>query len=330
MLDLSKLVYKIYILRETGEELEVTDASSAVEWEENEGELALRASLNLANVLYKGTWMSSIAKPNCYVIVRSFTGSIEEEVARIKITEWKLNKTGNSNDLSVGGYDELFDLQASQESRYVREGMTTKSVVTSIFNDWGVPVEKYDGPDENTVKLTFKNEYLSDIVLSLLESARLHGSKDYIIRASKGKISIIPKGSNETIYCFEEGLNLELSNYEIDTSDVVTVVKVVAKNGQIDTLSVVEGNTEYGRRQKIYVRGDDESVATATTAAKGILKEEGNPAESMTVTAPDVPMIRKGDKVKVSMSTYNGFAIVKSIQHNASNRSMSMELEKYS
>lgn len=332
MIDVSKITYKTYLLRENGEQLDITGASTDVGWEENEGELAQRVSLNLANVIHKGSRMSSLAKPNCYIIVKAEYGGKSEEVARGKITDWAPSRSSTSDGLDLLGYDELFDLQGSQDNRYISAGVGTKTALMGIFNDWGIPVEKYEGPDVAHAKTTFKNEYLSDIALELLETAHKHGGPDSVIRASKGKVSVLPKGSNETIYCFEEEKNLEMTKYKISTGDMVTVVKVVASeddDGRQAVEAIINGKTEYGKRQKIYVRDDDDSLATATAAAKEILAEEGEPEETMNFKAPDIPWIRKGDKVKVTARVYSGYALVVSIQHNATSKSMSMGLVKY-
>lgn len=332
MIDISKITYKVYLLRETGEQLDITNISEDVGWEENEGELAQRVSLTLANILHNGKRISSIAKPNCYLIVTAEAGSTAGEVARGKITEWGPTRSGSSDAVELSGYDELFDLEGSQDNRYISAGVSTKTAITSIFDDWGIPVEKYEGPTNSNAKTTFKNEYLSDIILELLETAQKHGAKECIVRANKGKVSVIPKASNTTVYCFEEEQNVEMTKYKVSTSDMLTVVKVVATeddDGRQAVEAVINGKTEYGKRQKIYVRDKDDTLATATAAAKDILAEEGNPTETMSLKAPDIPFIRKGDKIKLTSRFYTGYAIVTSIQHNASSRSMTLGIEKY-
>lgn len=64
MVDVSKIAYKVFLLRENGEQLDITDIASGLNWEENEGELAQRVSLTLANIIHKGNRVSSLAKPN--------------------------------------------------------------------------------------------------------------------------------------------------------------------------------------------------------------------------------------------------------------------------
>lgn len=330
MIDISKLTYKVYILSETGEQLNVTDITESLDWGEDRGELGMKLSLGLANTTHNGKRISSIAKPNCYIIVTAEAESSADEVARVKIAEWEPVRGGEEDSVSLGGYDELHDLQESQDNRYIEAGTSTRDAIMSIFNEWGVPVGSYEGPANANAKTTYKNDYLADIILDLLATAREHGEEDCIIRASKGKVSVLPKLKNDPVYVFEEALNLETTRYRISTSEMVTVVKIVATEGSDGRQKVedtVSGKTEYGRRQRILVRDKEDTLAIATAAAKKILEEDGKPTESFSVRAPDVPYIRLGDKVKVVTRVYKGFAEVLSVSHDATNRSMTLELE---
>lgn len=333
MLDISKIKYKVFLQRENGEQLDITEPTTGLTFEENEGELAQRVSLTLANITHKGQRLSSLAKPNCYVIIKAeMGGETADEVARGKIVEWTPSRSASKDEIGLTAYDELLDLQKSQDNRYISAGVSTKTALMGIFNDWGIGVEKYDGPTVTHAKTTFKNQYLSDIILELLDTAHKHGARRCIVRANKGKVSVIPRASNETIYCFEEANNLELVKYKLSTSEMVTVVKVVATEDEDKRQAVeaiINGKTEYGKRQKIYVRDDDDTLATATAAAKEILAEEGEPEETMSIKAPDVPTIRKGDKIKITTAVYAGYAVVISISHDASSHSMTVGVEKY-
>lgn len=332
MLDISKISYKVYLLRENGEQLNLTDIAESVTWEENEGELAMRVSLSLANILYNGKRISSIAKPNCQIIITAENAGKSTEVARAKITEWSPTMSGDSDTLTLEGYDQLYDLQASQDNRYISKGVTTQAAILSIFKDWGIPVGSYQGPTNKNAKTIYKNEFLSDIILDLLSNAKKHGARDCLVRSVNGKISVLPKAGNTTVYSFDEGQNVEAVNYKISTGEMVTVVKVVATESKSDRQAVeaiVKGKTEYGKRQRIYVRESDDTLADATAAAKQILADDGSPTETISVNVPDVPYVRRGDKIKLTSRYYTGYAVVASIQHDAVSRAMSMELTKY-
>ena len=331
MIDISKLTYKVYLLRETGEQIDVSRIAEGVNWEESEGQLAMKVSLSLANVLHNGRRMSSIAKPGCYLIISAQNQSSVDEVARAKICDWSPSRSGSADTVALSGYDELFELTRSQDNRYLPAGMSTAAAIMAIFTEWGIPMGVYAGPATTVAKQAIKNEYLSDIILDLLNTAKEHGAPETMLRASKGRVSVIPRGSNTTIYRLEESSDLEMTKYKISTEDMVTVVKVVApedndKRQKVE--AVVPGQIQYGKRQKILVRDKEDSLATATKAAMEILKEDGKPKESFSVKGPDVPYIRKGDRVKVKTRVYSGFCYVLSIKHDASNRVMTLDLEK--
>lgn len=330
MIDISKLTYKIVVLGETGGQLDVTDITDNLSWEENDGELAMRLSVTLANTTHNGKRISSIAKPNCYIIVTAEVESASDEVARVRITEWEPTRTGESDSIVLSGYDELYDLQKSQDNRYLPEGTGTDTAIKAIFSEWGIPISRYEGPSNPNAKTTYRNEYLSDIILDLMNTAVQHGEKECVIRAKKGKVSIEPRGTNDTVYVFTDALNLELSRYRISTVDMVTVVKIVApesSDGRQKIEAIENGKVQYGKRQRILVRDKEDSLATAQAAARKILEDDGKPAETFEVRSPDVPYIRKGDKVKVATRVYEGFAHVLSVQHNATNRAMTMTIE---
>lgn len=330
-IDISKLKYKLILVTATGKQLDITKATEDLGWEEGEAELAMRISFTAHNAKHNGQQLSSIAKPGSIVAVIADWGTSSEEVARGTIEEWEPGLEGSlSTTFGVLAYDELFNLQQSQDNRYYSAGTGTKAAVTGIFKDWGVPVEKYDGPDVAHAKTLYKNEFLSDILIQLLDDAVKKGGAKCVIRASKGKVSVIPKGSNKTIYHFDEDTNATLTRDKISTVDLITRVKVVGKEdseGRQAVEAVLDGLTQYGIRQSIQNRSEDDTLASAKSAAQETLDEFGKPTRTIVLEAPDVPTIRKGDKIHVRAGTLNGYYITKSVRHDAANRSMSMELE---
>jgi hypothetical protein len=331
MIDIRKLKYKLILVTATGKQLDITRAAESLGWEEGDTELAMRIGFTLHNAKYGGSQLSSLAQPGCIVAIIADWGTSSEEVARGTIEEWEPGHVGStSTTFDVLAYDELFNLQQSQDNRYYSAGTGTKAAITGIFNDWGVPIEKYDGPNVAHAKTLFKNEYLSNILLQLLDDAAKKGATKCIIRASKGKVSVLPKGSNKTIYHFDEDTNATLTRDKISTVDLVTRVKVVGKEdseGRQPVEAVLDGLTQHGIRQRIQNRAEDDSLATAKSAAQEILDKHGKPTRTITLEGPDVPVIRKGDKIHVRAGTLNGYYITKSVRHDADGRNMTMELE---
>ena len=264
MIDISKVKYQLILVTEEGKEIDITGATEDLGWEEGEVELALRISFSMANIKYEGQLLSSIAKPGCVVAVIADWGTGKEEVARGKISEWDPLFSAGGNIVYITAYDDLINLQGSQDNRYYSAGTGTKSAITGIFNDWGIPIGEYKGPDVAHAKTLFKAEYLSDIIIQLLDDAKKKGGAKCFVRSSKGKVSVLPEGNNTTIYHFDEDKNVEIARDMMSITTLVTRVKVVGKedsDGKQAVEAVVDGLTKYGIRQQIYVRDEDDTLA---------------------------------------------------------------------
>nr|WP_325297162.1 hypothetical protein [uncultured Dysosmobacter sp.] len=330
MIDIRKITYKPVAVLEDGTQLDISRAAEDLGWEEGEGELALRLSFTVHNAKYQGKYLSQLIKPGCVVAIICDWGDGTEEVARGTIVDWDTNRSGSADTFSVLAYDELFSFQQSQDNRYITAGTGTKAALSALFGDWGIPLGEYKGPDVPHAKTLYKNEYLSDITADLLDTAHKQGGPKAFLRAAKGSVSVLPLGGNETIYHFDEDTTLEVTQDKISTQNLVTRVKVVGKedsSGRQAAEAIIDGKTEYGIRQRIYNRQEDDSLATAKAEAQKIIDEEGEPETSISFQAPDVPPIRKGDKIHAATRSRTGFFLVKSIQHNAANGSMTMGVE---
>jgi hypothetical protein len=329
MIDISKLKYIVILITETGEKLYITSAAEDLDWEEGDGELATRITFTIGNIKYKGKRLSGIAKLGCTVIIMSNWGGKNHEVARGKIHDWKPTHS-DKRIVEITAYDELYDIEQSQDNRYFPSGIGTKAAITSIFNDWKIPLAKYDGPNVRHGKMTFKDEALGDILSHILNDAEKRGSDKHIIRASKGKVYIIPRGSNTDIYHFASDTNTTVVEDEMSTADLVTRVKVIGKTkkkGKEHIVAVVNGDTKYGIKQQIVSKSSSDTLATAKKEAEKIIKEKGRPKHTISLESPDIPVIRKGDKIHATAGSLNGYYYTKSVRHDATSRTMTMELK---
>lgn len=330
MIDVSKVAYNVYAVLQDGTRLNVTPAVMDLGWEEGESELSSRFSFTVANVDYNGSPLSSTIKPNTAIVVTASAGGDEQEVASGKVIEWNPQDGAAMKDFSVVCYDDLYNLQKSQDDRYIKAGTGTKSALNAIFSDWGIPAGEYKGPDKPHAKTLFKAEYLGDIITELLDDAEKHGADNYVIRMSGGKVSVLPINANETVYHFDEDDNLTTSGDKISTADLVTRVKVIGLEKKTQKRSVeatLDGKTEYGIRQRIYTRSSDDTAAQAKSAAQKTLDEKGEPTRKTTLKGADLPFIRKGDKIRAAARTVNGFCTVLGVQHDAANRTMTMTVK---
>lgn len=330
MIDISKIKYRLVVMTESKKQYNIKEFVEDLGWEENDGELATRISFTAKNEKTSAGLISSLAKPGCLVGVFATDGSIDEEVARGYVTDWKPLLSGSKDKADITCYDELYNLEESQDLIYYSSGIGTKSAITQIFDNWQIPTEKYDGPDVTHGKLAYKTESLADVLLDILDDAKKKGGGDAFIRAAKGKVSVLQWGSNKTVYHFEVD-NTKQVSHKMSTAGMITRVKVIGQeddDGRSSVEAVVNGQTKFGIRQKIYVRGKDDSVSDAQSAAQDIINDKGQVDEEITVQSPDVPFVRKGDLVHITAGTLNDYYFVKGIRHNADSMSMTMDLKK--
>lgn len=330
MIDVANIKYRLVVMTEDKKQYNIKEFVENLGWEENDGELAVRISFTAKNDKTSAGLISSLAKPGCLVGIFASHGSTDEEVARGYITDWKPTLSGNKDKFDVICYDELYNLQESQELIYYSSGIGTKSAITKIFDDWQIPMDKYEGPDVTHGKLAYKTEMLSDVLLDILDDAKKKGGGSAMIRAAKGKVSVIEWGSNTTVYHFEAD-NTKQVSHKKSTSGMITRVKIIGQeddDGRSSVEAVVNGLTKFGVRQKIYIRGKDDSVSDAQSAAQEIIDEKGKVKEDITVQAPDIPFIRKGDLVHMTVGTLKDYYYVKGIRHDADSGSMTMDLKK--
>lgn len=329
MVDLSTISYTLYAITASGTALDITGLVQELGWEENEGELASRITFTLANHTYDGKRISSLLKLNCIVVVKASIGGTQTEVARGRIVTWRPSQQSGENDFYAMAYDLLFDLQKSQDDRYISKGTNTKTAIKKIFSDWKVPVGAYSGPSKKHKKTVFKAQYLGDIITDLLDDAVKDGSEKYVIYAQQSKVYIRKVGYNSTVYAFEND-QLISSQVEFSTVDLVTRVKIYATGSEKSKpkyKTTINGKTEYGIRQRVYNKSKSDSMKKAKSEAKNILKENGDVKKTYKLKAPDIPTIRKGHKIYAKTRHMSGYYIVTSIQHDATNRVMTMTVK---
>lgn len=330
MIDTGKTIYRYVVTTSDGRTHNITRMIQDGGWEEGKGELACHINGKAVNGRANGKLLSSVMKNGCLVRILASTGGKMTEVARGTLVDWQPGLNGSTkNDFEFGAYDNLYSLQESSDNLYFTKGTKTKAALQSIFKRYKLPVSVYQGPDVAHAKMAFKNKKIADIILEILDEAHTKGGKKCIICGVKGKIQIVPKGSNGDVYHFSRD-ETKVVQYKQSTSGMVTRVKVVGQedgDGKASTVAVVDGNTKYGIRQQIYTKPKDDSVEAAKKEAEKILKEKGTVSKTMTVEAPDVPYIRKGDKVHVDVGALHGYFYVTAIRHYTNAATMTMELE---
>ena len=331
MVEGGKNRYELYAISNTGKRINITDAAEGLSWEEGEDELAMKITFTLVNTKMDNQLLSDYIKINCPVIVKSNWGLGLKQVADGTIVEAERNTSSNKEAFKIAAYDSLYNLQKSQDCVYIKKGKNTKNVISSILKPWNVSISLYKGPTGvKHDKICEKSKRLGDILRGVLQEAKDKGGGKAICRNVNGKFQVVMVGSNEDVYVFTPENSIQ-SDYKISTADMVTRVKVLCSEKNSETKPkvrvTVDGKTEYGIRQVIKTSNKSDSKKDAKKDAQEVLKEKGDPKETMRLTAPDVPPIRKGDMVRIRAGALNKDYIVKSIQHNADKGTMTMQVE---
>ena len=322
--------YTVIVLND-GNEYDITNAIQNISWEDLEDELAARMSFTSRNDEACETRVSEIATPGSWVVyMYSYNNGTPVEAISGKIEEWSPFAKNDSEVLRVKAYDILRDMQDSQDVIYSKRGRRTKKIIKKIFKKWKIPLAYYDGPNVKMGKLAYK-EKLGSAIIKILDEAKKKGGKDAVLRASMNQVGVAAMCSNATVFHLEEGRHITEINHRITTSGMVTRVKVTGKqkkNGTTPIKATVNGETEYGIRQKLYSRGKDETQKAAKKAAKAILDEDGSPKETISVKCVELPFIRKGDMISVDAETIDsGYYCVMSVSHSVDEMIMTLDLE---
>lgn len=328
--DIAKVSYRVAVITENNKQYNIKDYVQNLGWEENENEISVRCSFTIRNDKTSKGRLSKLIKPGCLIGIFATVGKKEDEVARGTVVEWNPQKTNSQENLKIVSYDALYSLQKSQDNKFYASGTGTKSIITGLLEEYEIPTKKYSGPNVSHGKLKYNSSYVSDIILDVLDDARKKGAGKYIIRAKKGYADVVERGGNDTVYVFKANNSQSVST-SMTTADLVTRVKVIGKEddeGQSPVEATLNGQTKYGIRQRIYTRSEDESTADAQKAAQEIMDENGTIEKKITLQAPDVPWIRKGDLVYVTVGVADSYFFVKGIRHDCDTYSMTMDLEK--
>lgn len=311
---------------------DVTQAITQLSPRENDGEIAQHVSIVLANIQVDSQYLSDIFDVRDRVYVYADDGDGKKEVFRGYI--WARPYSNKlKKELELSCYDNLIYFQESEEYQYFSAGYSTKSICNTICGNWGVQLE-YTYSSITHPKLPLRGN-LADIFLSdLLGEVKKKTGAKFVIRSTKDIVQIAPVGSNTKIYKLYAGKdgNAISTNSEKTMQGMITKVKIIGKEDDNDRAPVeatVNGNTSaYGTLQKVINVSSGTTLAEAKQEADELIKEKGKPFEKYSITAVDIPWIRKGDKVEIEAGDLSGFFIVLGIQHSVTDKAMALEVER--
>ena len=331
MIDLTKIKYRVSVIDESGNQYNITEFVQNLGWEENERELAVRTSFTLKNEETTAGRLSNIIKPGCLVgVFAEDESGHNDEVARGFVAQWNPITSNKAETLKITAYDILYNLQKSQDNKFYSAGRDTQSIIEELLDEYEIPTNGYSGPNAVHGKLKYSSSYVSDIILDVLDDANKKGCGKYILRQTRGYADVIERGSNGEVYVFKVDNTISVSK-TLSTTDLVTRVRVIGQaddEGNSSVEATLNGLTNYGIHQRIYRRGSDESIEDAQSAAQEILNDKGDLKKEVTLQAPDIPWIRKGDLVYVTAGVSDDYFFVTGIRHDCDTHQMTMDIEK--
>lgn len=331
MIDLNKIEYRVIAVTPDGQQLDLSDIAHGLGWSEGEKELSAKITMKLANADYGGKNVSELVLPFTPIFIYASMGGGFEEVMRGTVQTWGTRETNGELFLNITTADEVQALRRNQDHFYFTANHSSTAILEEILNKWGVPHE-LQIEDVTHDKKVYNKKYLIDCIEEVLEDLKEKSGNVYFVRAKNGIVQIIPRGTNETIYHFDIDDNLVRVEEDFDVSAIVTRVQVVAKGkeeGHQKIEATIDGKTDLGVRQVIYERGNKTTLEEAEKAAKKILEEQGNAKHDVSIESPDIPTLRKGDRIRVRGSNEQDmYYFVKSIRHNAASQRMTLELDE--
>lgn len=315
--------YTVRAVLQDGSTLDLTPAVTRLSWQDPTGEVAQRATLMLAQVKTDKGWLNSLL-PLCTIIQIMANGA--EAFSGI-VWEWEY-ASSNSRTITLTCYDHFIYAQNSKTFAYFPDGKSTKDIVTKICSDNGISCN-YQWQSATHDKKVFRGTYIADQIMNTLEDARKRLVRRYVATFASGTLTIQGEAYNSDIYVFKATESAMSTSERMTMDGLVTQVAIYGaetKDDRRQLEAIVPGKTEYGTLQDVVLMTASSKLADAKKDAQGILQEDGNPKRTITAEVPDVPPIRKGWKVKMEAGSLLGYYIVMGITHNATDRTMTMEL----
>lgn len=321
--------YTCYIVQGTVK-YNVTPALIAADRSEAKKELAQCVTLELANVKVGDKYLSELIKARARVYLHADDGSKDDEVFRGFVWTGGGQDSMTDKNFTLKCYDNLIYLQESEASEWFASGMRTEAIVTKISDNWGVKLD-YRYHSITHPKMALRGN-LSDILTAdILDPVKERRGRDYTILSIKDVMTVTAVGQNKTIYHIVEGKNATSASYEFTMNGMITKVVILGTADSEDRepveASMVKNYRKYGTLQKIIRRSGETTLEEAKEEGENLLDENSTPKYSYMVKAPDIPWIRKGDKVYVNAGCIKDmYLIVDDIDRTVDNTKKEMTL----
>lgn len=323
-------VYTAYIVTASGTRYQLDEAKTNMTLTQGEKNLAAQVDITLCNAKVNGTLLSEQIRVKDRIYMYADSGEGAQEVFCGFIWE-KGCKSDVEKEITLTCYDNLIYLENSKDNFYFTKGQQTSGILAAVASKWGIQLI-FEYESITHPKTNFRGERISDIFIGLLDEVKKETGIKYVVCSEKDIVYIKKTGINKIVYQLERKKNALSADRKTSLSGVVT--KVIITGNQDDEerapiLATVEGDiTQYGTLQDIISKDKDTSLEDAQKEAEQLLKDKGSPAEQLDIRAVDIPWVKKGDLVKLTTDLLDGDFIVKSTEHDISQKIMTLELER--
>jgi hypothetical protein len=315
--------YRLIGVSPTGRVYELQDVALSIRWEEQPNALAEQLKIEIPVRYHQEL---PLGAP---LLLYTDTGTGEVLHNRYTVFRSKYADRGE-RQLELTAYDRLIYLLKSKGDAFYPAGTTAQAIVEDVAAEWEVPIAAIaDGLDLALGKQVYRTKSVADMIRSALAEAwKLTGWR-YHLQCGPDGIVIRKEGGNAPVYWLHEDQNVAEVIDERDIEDLVTRVRIIGsapQGGRAPVYADVEGLTEFGVLQEIVTQAANDSGDKAIRAAETILRERGKPRQKRTVKSLGVPDLRRGDVVRVTAGSLDGFYLVNGISQDAGERSMTVEV----
>ena len=322
--------YTVVLTRLNGEQYELTPILISLDMSHQKEQMAQTATIRLLNIKYQNSWPNAMFQVRDRVFIYANDGERHEEVFRGFV--WSTSYTSSTDDreLTLQCYDNLVFLQESEESAFFPAGWATKDVVADLCGRWGIPLQyKYTGITHG--KLALRGTLSDLIVNDVLDLVKKQTGSKYALVMEKNTLVIRTAGDNEAYYAIVGGTHAIYTKSGATMDGMTTKVVILGTTdsaGKAPVEATVTGDTAtYGTLQKLQDRNEDTTLSDAKKEAQSIVDENGTPKREYELKCSDIPWVRKGDRIYVSVGgIYNKVLIVWGVDRQISNNSRDMTL----
>jgi murein DD-endopeptidase MepM/ murein hydrolase activator NlpD len=239
------------------------------------------------------------------------------------------------------------------------EGALASAMYKDIANHFNFQIIDQTLPDVAVGDQIFRNKSIGSMLTTLGEAVWESGGGEWFPRyipnaatitgpneailGRTGAVEIVQPGQNKIVYFLDDQIVKLDPDYEEDVSEMVTVVKAVYpdKNrinpntfipgSEVVALTIINpladpaklpaGKPPY-RTRVHYIDVDQYDVEQAEIAAQVYLNVHGRPVKIRRFEAPDMPWLRRWDRVIVRAGVLDGEQVIEGITHDLVDKQM--------